>query len=204
MSRHYTFCCGETTLLFPIDKSLLEVIVLLDSWSSSISGSCWDDTLASDGSLSVIMRVWWCRGYFFQALLKLCTSAIDISRQYSLVNTVYWNQRSEQLPRVLGVLTLIHIQSEALCIIFVISPEFIRDFIDYDLGSIAQRYIGNTRPRISVITCRLKARPGGIEDGALTRTQNLLKSQCLMMISPIFSDLSLSCARLYHYLCIRS
>jgi len=60
------------------------------------------------------------------------------------------------------------------------------------------------RPRIGVITCRIKTRTCRIRDGILTRTQNSLKSQFLMMISPIFSDLSLSCAQLYHHLKTRS
>ena len=52
------------------------------------------------------------------------------------------------------------------------------------------RWIGNC-------TCR-------IWDGQLTGTRKFLKSQFLMMISPISSDLSLSCAQLYHHLRTRS
>jgi len=60
--------------------------------------------------------------------------------------------------------------------------------------------IGFRRPRIGVITCRIGTHTCCIRDGILTRTRNSLKSQFLMMISPIFSDLSLSCAQLYHHL----
>jgi len=60
--------------------------------------------------------------------------------------------------------------------------------------------IGFRRPRISVVTRRIGTRTCRIGDGKLTRTQNSLKSQFLMMISPISSDLSLSCAQLYHHL----
>jgi len=49
--------------------------------------------------------------------------------------------------------------------------------------------------RIGTCTCR-------IEDGKMTRTRNSLKSQ-FMMISPS-SNLSLSCAQLYHHLTTRS
>jgi len=55
-------------------------------------------------------------------------------------------------------------------------------------------------PWISVITRRIGTRTGRIVDGNLTRTRNFLMSQFLMMISPISSDLSLSCAQLYHHL----
>jgi len=64
--------------------------------------------------------------------------------------------------------------------------------------------IGFRRPRIGVITHRIGTRTCHIGDGQLTRTWNSLKSQFLMMISPISSDLSLSCAQLYHHLTIRS
>jgi len=75
LSQHYSFCWGETTLLFLIDKSILGVDTFLDSKSLSISAGCWDNTFTSDGSLRVIMIVWWFKGYFFLALLMLCTSA---------------------------------------------------------------------------------------------------------------------------------
>jgi len=45
--------------------------------------------------------------------------------------------------------------------------------------------IGFERPRIGVITRRIGTRTCRIWDGKLTRTQNSLKSQFLMMISPI-------------------
>jgi len=64
--------------------------------------------------------------------------------------------------------------------------------------------IGFRQPRISGITRRFGTRTCCIGDGKLTRTQNPLKSQFLMMISPISSDLSLSCAQLYHHLRTRS
>jgi hypothetical protein len=60
------------------------------------------------------------------------------------------------------------------------------------------------RPRIGVITHRIWTRNCRIRDGQLTCTRNSLKSQFLMMISPISSDLSLSCAQLYHHLRTRS
>ena len=75
LSQHYSFCWGETTLLFLIDKSILGVVAFLDSKSLSISAGCWDDTFASDGSLRVIMIVWWFKEYFFLALRISCTSA---------------------------------------------------------------------------------------------------------------------------------
>ena len=43
-----------------------------------------------------------------------------------------------------------------------------------------------------------------IGDGRLTCTRNSPKSQCLMMISPISSHLSLACPQLYHQLRTRS
>jgi len=55
------------------------------------------------------------------------------------------------------------------------------------------------KPRVSVITCRIWTRTCCIGDGQLTRTRNCVKSQFLMMISPISSDLSNSCAQLYHH-----
>jgi len=64
--------------------------------------------------------------------------------------------------------------------------------------------IGFRRPRICEITRRIGTRTCRIGDGELTRTRNPLKSQFLMMISPISSDLSLSCAQLYHHLTTRS
>jgi len=56
------------------------------------------------------------------------------------------------------------------------------------------------RPRISVIPRWIRSRTCRIGDGKLTFTQNSLKSQFLTMVSPISSDLSLSCAQLYHHL----
>jgi len=64
--------------------------------------------------------------------------------------------------------------------------------------------IGFRSPRIGVITRRIGTRTCRIRDGQSTRTQNYLKSQFLMMISPISSDLSLSCAQLHHHLKTRS
>jgi len=64
--------------------------------------------------------------------------------------------------------------------------------------------IGFRSPRIGVITRRIGTRTCRIGDGQLTRTRNSLMSQFLMMISPISSDLSLSCAQLYHHLRTRS
>ena len=89
-SWHYSFCWGETPLLFLLDKSILEVVVLLDSWSSSISAGCWDDPSASVGSPRVIRIVWWFGGYFFQALLESCTSAywyLKDNTLYSILST---------------------------------------------------------------------------------------------------------------------
>jgi len=42
-----------------------------------------------------------------------------------LIDTIYWEQRAEQLPCVLWVLILLRILSEALFIFFFISPELI-------------------------------------------------------------------------------
>ena len=63
---------------------------------------------------------------------------------------------------------------------------------------------GCTRPHIGVIARRIGTRTCRIGDGILTRTWNSLKSQFLMMISPISSDLYLSYAQLYHHLRTRS
>jgi len=60
--------------------------------------------------------------------------------------------------------------------------------------------IGFRRPRIGVITHRIRTRTCHIGDGQLTCTQISLKSQFLMMISPISSEISLSCAELYQHL----
>ena len=60
--------------------------------------------------------------------------------------------------------------------------------------------IGFARHSIGVITCRIGTRTCRTGDGKFTRTRNSLKSQFLMMISPISSNLSLSCAQLYHHL----
>jgi hypothetical protein len=56
------------------------------------------------------------------------------------------------------------------------------------------------RRRLGVITCRIRTRTSRKRDGQLTCTRNSLKSQILMIISPISSDLSLTCAQLYHHL----
>ena len=64
--------------------------------------------------------------------------------------------------------------------------------------------IGLGIPRIGVSMRRIGTRTCLIGDGELTRTRNSRKSQFLMMISPISSDLSLSCAQLYHHLRTRS
>ena len=64
--------------------------------------------------------------------------------------------------------------------------------------------IGFWKPRIGVITCRIRTYTCRAWDVKFTRTSNSLKSQFLMMISPISSDLSLSCAQLYHHLRTRS
>jgi len=60
--------------------------------------------------------------------------------------------------------------------------------------------IGFRRPRIGVVTRRIGTRTCPIADSELYCPRNCLKSQFLMMISPITSDLSLSCAQLYHHL----
>jgi len=65
-------------------------------------------------------------------------------------------------------------------------------------------FIGFRRPRIGVSSRRIRTCTCRVGDGQLTRTRNSLKSQFLMMISPISSDLSLSCAQLYHHLRTRS
>jgi len=64
--------------------------------------------------------------------------------------------------------------------------------------------IGFRRPRIGVITRRIGTRMCCIGDGKLTCKRNSLPSQFLTMISPIPSDLSLSCAQPYHHLRTRS
>jgi len=60
--------------------------------------------------------------------------------------------------------------------------------------------IGLGRPRIGVITRRIGTRACRIGDCKLTRTQNSLKSQLLIIICPISSHLSLSRPQLYHHL----
>jgi len=59
---------------------------------------------------------------------------------------------------------------------------------------------GFWRPRIGDITRWIATRICPIGDGKLTCSWNSVKSQFLMMISPISSDLSHSCAQLYHHL----
>jgi len=54
------------------------------------------------------------------------------------------------------------------------------------------------RPRIGVITRWIWTRTCCIGDGKFTLTRNSLKSQFLMIISPVPSHLSLSCAQFYH------
>jgi len=56
------------------------------------------------------------------------------------------------------------------------------------------------RPPIGVITRQIGTRTCHIRDGQLTRTQNSLQSQFLMMISPISSHLFSSRPQLYHHL----
>jgi len=56
------------------------------------------------------------------------------------------------------------------------------------------------RPRIGVIARRIGSPTGCIGDRKFTCTWNSLKSQFLMMISPIFSHPSLSRPRFYHHL----
>jgi len=112
-----------------MDNSICRVIAFLDSQSSIISAGCWDNTLPSDSSARAITIVWWFQGCFFRALLKSCTSALQILRWDSLVDTIHRDQRLEQSLRVVWVLILICIPSEALFIIFFfISLEFIRGF----------------------------------------------------------------------------
>jgi len=60
--------------------------------------------------------------------------------------------------------------------------------------------IGFRRPLITVLTCRIGSSSCHIENGQMTRTQNSSKPQFLMMISPIFSHVSLSGPQLYHHL----
>jgi len=126
--------CAEAKLhcCFFWDKSIFGVIAFSDSQSLSISVGCLDDTLASNRSPRVIMIVWCFREYFIQAPVRSYTSAIDILRWYSVVDTIYREERTEQLPCVLWVLILLRILSEALFIFFSISPELIRGF--YWLG----------------------------------------------------------------------
>jgi len=64
--------------------------------------------------------------------------------------------------------------------------------------------IGLGRPRIGVSSRRIGTGTCRIGDGQLTRTRNSRKSQFLMMISPISSNLCRSCAQLYHHLRTRS
>jgi len=64
--------------------------------------------------------------------------------------------------------------------------------------------IGLGRPRIGVITRRIGTRTCRIGDGKLTCTRHSLKSQFLMMISPVPSHLSLSCPQFYDHLRTRS
>jgi len=84
------------------------------------------------------------------------------------------------------------------------------DEIDVDdtSGYEKSRYMSHLielgRPCIGVITCRIGTHTCRIGDGQLTPTQNSLKSQFLMMISPVPSHLSLSCTEFYHYLRTRS
>jgi hypothetical protein len=64
--------------------------------------------------------------------------------------------------------------------------------------------IGMGRRRLNVIIHWIRTYTCSIGDGQLTHTRNSLKSQFLMMISPISSRLSLSCPHLYHHLRTRS
>ena len=64
--------------------------------------------------------------------------------------------------------------------------------------------IGLGTPRICVTTCQISTCNCCIADGILTPTQNSLKSQFLMMISPISSYPSLCCPQHYHHLKTRS
>jgi len=60
------------------------------------------------------------------------------------------------------------------------------------------------RPCIGVITLQIGTRTNCIGDGKLTRTQNSLKTQLLMLIRPIYSHLSPSCPQFYHHRRTRS
>jgi len=60
--------------------------------------------------------------------------------------------------------------------------------------------IGFRRPRISDSTCKIGTVTCCIGDGKLTHTRNSLKSQFLMIISPIPPHISLPCSQLYHHL----
>jgi len=65
--------------------------------------------------------------------------------------------------------------------------------IPADIRSQGTTYlIGFKRHHISVITHRMRSSTCCIRNGILTRTQNSLKSQFLMMMSPISSHLSLT------------
>ena len=59
---------------------------------------------------------------------------------------------------------------------------------------------GLGRPRICVIMHQIGTCTCRSSDGKLTRTWNSLKSQFLILLTPISFDFSLSCPQLYHYL----
>jgi len=60
--------------------------------------------------------------------------------------------------------------------------------------------IGFRIPQIGVLPRRIGSRTCRIGNGKLTRIRNSLRSQFLMMVSPISSHLSLSRSQLYHHL----
>ena len=87
------------------DKSILGVVAFLDCRSWRISAGCWDDTAAFVRSPRDIMIVWWSRGYIFQDLLELCTSAYWWLKMLLLGRYYPPDQRPEQSPHIFWVLS---------------------------------------------------------------------------------------------------
>ena len=73
------------------------------------------------------------------------------------------------------------------------------DMSGYGKSGVQICLIGLGRLPINIITRRIGTRTCHIWDGKLTRLQNSLKSQCLMIISPFSTHYSLSRPELYRH-----
>jgi len=159
-------------------------------------------TLCSLHSVYTSLGVW-----FTRCMMHLVYAALGVCCTWCMLHLVYATTRCK-------LMIMAWRYSEGwLKFVFCIDGR-VMDWKEGDVGKRRARYgyewiwvirsttcpIGVTRPRFSVNTCRIATRTCWIGLGMLTHTRNSLKSQFLMMISPISSHFSLSCPQLYDHL----